>query len=139
MLPADEFMPDDVDLKREFYGSDQWTELRDSGRHWKRRALRRAISEYLVKAYPWLARSDEVEERVKYVGRIEHLVRDGWQKNSTKTIRRKKRVALRLKAQLKKRRIKKAERAHNKWRAARAPELFTELPVQHKPRKSRGK
>lgn len=128
-------MPDDLEIANDFLRSDFWKEARDSGRWLKKRGLKDAIREYLTHTYAWMGEPDEHTEREAYVGRISLLIRSRWGKKAARTRKRNKLLRERLRVRRKNLKLKAAERAHKKWRKARAPELFGELPTHLKPKK----
>lgn len=138
----DEWFPTDLEVSQDFLRSLEWTTARDTGRWLKKHGLTNTIRDYLVRVYPWMAKPDEQLERARLVCRIEALIRSRWAKKAAATRKRKKIAAQRAEARLRNERRQKklqlAEKAHQKWRKAKAPELWNELPVQLKPKRSRG-
>jgi hypothetical protein len=130
-MPDIEYMPKDAELAAEFLQSDEWKAARDSGSWLKKGGFRVALRRYLVRVYPWLANDDEHTECEQYIGRIQYIIRSRWSRKGAKTRSIKRARRRRVKIAL-------AECAHARWRKARAPELWDELPVQLMPRKSRG-
>lgn len=125
-------MRDDANLIATFFRSLEWHEAKENEAFKHKRGLKNAVRDFLRNELriPKEAPPEVRLELEKTVGRMEFSIRSKWAKDAAET--RAARKAARRKA----RRLialKKAERAHKKWRAAKAPELFAALPLQLRP------
>lgn len=124
-------------LKREFFQSKEWEKLKASGDWRKRRGLPSAVRSFL-KTYILVPEGAQTtDELEKAVGLFVFDIRSGWGKKGARTKKRKKAVR-------KRKLIRLAKRAHEKYRKERTlrlkkiaeemnPSLFESLSVQYRP------